>query len=56
MWRHPATQENVKNLKRFGYTFIGPETGPLGRAGDEGEGRLADPQAIAKTLLHAVKK
>lgn len=56
MWNHPATQDNVKRLKGFGYQFIGPEKGPLGRAGDEGEGRLSDPATIAKTVLDALKK
>lgn len=56
MWQHPATQANVKVLKGFGYQFIGPEKGPLGRAGDEGEGRLSDPAVIAKTVLNGLEK
>jgi phosphopantothenoylcysteine decarboxylase/phosphopantothenate--cysteine ligase len=54
MWLHPATRANVKTLKGFGYQFIGPESGPLGRLGDEGVGRMADPQAIASVVLKAV--
>ena len=42
MWRHPATQANVKTLVSYGYQFIGPERGPLGRAGDEGDELGAD--------------
>ena len=29
MWLHPATQDNVKTLKSYGYQFIGPEKGAL---------------------------
>ncbi len=51
MWRHPATQSNVKILTSYGYQFIGPEKGDLGRAGDRGEGRMADPKEIATLIL-----
>jgi len=51
MWLHPATQANVKSLKEYGYQFIGPEKGNLGRAGDVGEGRMSEPQAIAQQVL-----
>lgn len=53
MWFHPATQENVKRLKSYGYHFVGPEKGPLAR-GDSGWGRLAEiPKIIsaAKKIL-----
>src|SRR5690348_2499430 len=36
MWRNPATQANAKTLQGYGYRFIGPERGALGRVGDEG--------------------
>src|SRR5262249_38086996 len=51
MWLHRATQANVKTLKSYGYRFIGPEKGPLGRIGDSGMGRMADPQTIAAQVL-----
>jgi len=46
MWRHPATQANVATLKSYGYQFIGPVNGVLGRVGDTGEGRMEDPEKI----------
>jgi phosphopantothenoylcysteine decarboxylase/phosphopantothenate--cysteine ligase len=46
MWRHPATQANVEVLRRRGVAFVGPEAGWLA-CGWEGEGRMADPAAIA---------
>jgi phosphopantothenoylcysteine decarboxylase/phosphopantothenate--cysteine ligase len=55
MWRHPATQANVERLRERGVRFVGPEAGFLA-CGWEGEGRMADPAAIAaeaETLLAA---
>lgn len=54
MWLHPATQANVKTLKRYGYQFIGPERGPLGRVGDQGVGRMSEPEKIAQTVLKTI--
>jgi len=51
MWLHPATQANVKTLQSYGYQFIGPEKGDLGRTGDTGMGRMSDPQTIVAQLL-----
>jgi phosphopantothenoylcysteine decarboxylase/phosphopantothenate--cysteine ligase len=53
MWLHPATRANVKTLQSYGYRFIGPEKGALGRAGDSGAGRLSDPSAIVQQVLRA---
>lgn len=46
MWRHAATQENVATLRRRGIHFVGPDSGWLA-CGWEGEGRMAEPAAIA---------
>ena len=46
MWRHPATQTNVERLRERGVRQVGPEPGPLA-CGWEGEGRMAEPAAIA---------
>ncbi len=51
MWLHPATQANVKTLAGYGYEFIGPEKGDLGRAKDVGQGRMSAPQTIADLVL-----
>jgi phosphopantothenoylcysteine synthetase/decarboxylase len=51
MWLHPATQENVKILRKRGVEFIGPEKGPLA-CGYEGIGRLWD---VAKIVDKAQK-
>jgi phosphopantothenoylcysteine synthetase/decarboxylase len=50
MWRHPATQENVKILKKRGAEFIGPDEGLLA-CGYEGIGRLWPVEKIAERAL-----
>jgi phosphopantothenoylcysteine decarboxylase len=46
MWEHPATKENVAQLKSRGVEFIGPEEGMLA-CGYEGIGRLWKVDDIA---------
>jgi len=41
MWQNPITQNNVNTLKRFGYHFIGPETGRMAE-NTFGPGRLSE--------------
>ena len=50
MWRHPATQANVKILKSRGAKFIGPDEGLLS-CGYEGIGRLWPVEKIAARVL-----
>ena len=49
MWEHPATQENVKALKKRGVGFIGPEDGILA-CGYEGVGRLWPVEEIVEEI------
>ena len=49
MWEHPATQRNIATLIADGYTIVGPDVGALA-GGDEGVGRLADPDEIAESV------
>jgi len=46
MWNHPATRANVATLRERGVRLVGPEAGALA-CGWEGEGRMAEPEAIA---------
>ena len=45
MWIHPQTQDNVRRLRERGIEFVDPAGGYLA-CGDEGLGRLADPNLI----------
>jgi phosphopantothenoylcysteine decarboxylase/phosphopantothenate--cysteine ligase len=51
MWRHPATQDNLRLLKRRGAIIVNPESGPLA-CGWTGAGRLA----ALETIMAAVEK
>jgi len=45
MWSHPATRRNAASLVERGAVLVGPSEGPLA-AGDEGVGRMAEPEEI----------
>lgn len=49
MWRHPATQANLKTLRGRGHTVVEPEEGYLA-CGMVGPGRLAQPETIARAV------
>lgn len=53
MWANPATERNVAVLRERGTTFVGPVEGPLA-AGDEGMGRMAEPDDIAAAVARVV--
>lgn len=53
MYRHPATQQNLKSLvstshqpPATGLTILGPATGPLAHGEGEGPGRMVEPEEI----------
>jgi phosphopantothenoylcysteine decarboxylase / phosphopantothenate---cysteine ligase len=47
MFRHPTVRRNIEILQDRGVTVIDPDSGLLA-CGDEGEGRMPDPAAIAR--------
>jgi len=49
MWSHPATQENLNNLRARGVHIVDPEEGYLA-CGMTGAGRLAPTEAIAQKV------
>ena len=53
MWKHPATQRNITQLRSDGHELVGPVDGALA-GGDSGMGRMAEPEEIleaSKALL-----
>jgi phosphopantothenoylcysteine decarboxylase/phosphopantothenate--cysteine ligase len=50
MWRHPATQRNLRTLQADGARFIGPDEGAMA-CGEFGPGRMAEPQAIFERVM-----
>lgn len=55
MLDQPAIRKNLETLRAYGYTIVDPETGPLA-GGDEGPGRLADPDVIADAVFQTFPK
>ncbi|WP_456402894.1 bifunctional phosphopantothenoylcysteine decarboxylase/phosphopantothenate--cysteine ligase CoaBC [Persephonella sp.] len=53
MYENPATVENIKILKERGHIFVEPEEGILA-CGEEGKGRLAEPESIVTAVMHSV--
>ena len=53
MWANGATQRNVVSLTERGATMVGPVEGPLA-AGDEGMGRMAEPEEIAEAVARVL--
>jgi len=53
MWTNPATASNVRTLVERGAVVVGPEEGPLA-AGDEGRGRMAEPEDILRAAREAL--
>jgi phosphopantothenoylcysteine decarboxylase/phosphopantothenate--cysteine ligase len=49
MWKHPATQTNIKKLEGFGNLVVPVESGELA-SGLNGEGRMAEPENIITFL------
>ena len=49
MWEHTAVRDNVAVLRRRGVRVVEPERGHLA-GGDEGAGRLADPNVIVAAV------
>ena len=55
MWIHKATQKNVRNLKDYGYLFLGPEKGEMA-CGEYGDGKMSSPKQIFSYLENYFNK
>ncbi len=51
MWNHKSTQSHLKNLKSYGYEFIGPIIGDMA-CGEYGEGKMSEPIDIYKRIYN----
>ena len=54
MWKHPATQANIRLLKERGATVVEPAYG-YQACGEYGEGRLADPGKICAAVCEILR-
>jgi phosphopantothenoylcysteine decarboxylase/phosphopantothenate--cysteine ligase len=55
MWEQPSVQENLATLRRRGVLVMEPDSGVLA-GGDEGAGRLPEPEAIAALVEQLLAK
>ena len=55
MWHHPATRENLEKLRRRGVFVVEPGVG-YQACGEEGEGRLAEPDEIVRQVLRVLSR
>lgn len=55
MWRHSATQRNLRQLRQDGVHIIDPDQGEMA-CGTFGPGRLSDPEQIVTAALELMKK
>ncbi len=55
MWEHAATQNNVEILKERGTIVLDPASGDLA-CGEEGVGRMMEPERIVAEALQLLKK
>ena len=49
MWNHPATQRNLRVLRKDGVRFVGPNEGEMA-CGEFGPGRMAEPDQIVAAI------
>jgi phosphopantothenoylcysteine decarboxylase/phosphopantothenate--cysteine ligase len=54
MYRHPVTRGSLAQLREMGCTIVEPGSGALA-CGEVGEGRLAEPDALAEAVLQAAR-
>lgn len=55
MWKHPATQHNIHQLKLYGNNVISVNNGELA-SGLVGEGRMAEPEQLVQYLKEVLTK
>lgn len=53
MYENPVTQDNMKRLRQYGWTFVEPEVGRLA-CGDVGKGKFPREELILEAALRAV--
>ncbi len=53
MYRSPSVEKNIKELKKNGVVFIGPDSGSLA-CGEEGPGRMVDVSVIVEAAISAL--
>lgn len=53
MYENPASHDNLKKIREYGYTVIEPNEGLLA-CGDEGKGKMPEPSELLEHVLYAL--
>ena len=53
MYENPATQDNLKKLKEYGFEILEPAEGLLA-CGDEGKGRMPEPNELLRHVMYEI--
>ncbi|MCD8021843.1 MAG: bifunctional phosphopantothenoylcysteine decarboxylase/phosphopantothenate--cysteine ligase CoaBC, partial [Lachnospiraceae bacterium] len=55
MYENPVTQDNLRQLEKYGWTVFEPASGHLA-CGDEGKGKFPDEHLIVEHVLNAIAR
>ncbi|HUQ48753.1 MAG TPA: bifunctional phosphopantothenoylcysteine decarboxylase/phosphopantothenate--cysteine ligase CoaBC [Gemmatimonadaceae bacterium] len=50
MWANAQTKQNVRQLRKLGYTVLDPDDGPLAVGEGSGPGRMPEPEAVVAEI------
>ena len=50
MWKNPAVQANIKKIKSYGHSILGPASGSQA-CGDDGPGRMIEPNEVFEYII-----
>jgi len=50
MWANAQTKQNIRQLRKLGYTVLDPDEGPLAVGEGSGPGRMPEPEAIVAEI------
>ncbi len=56
MWANAQTRQNVRRLRKLGYTVLDPDEGPLAVGEGSGPGRMPEPETILAQIGRALEK
>jgi phosphopantothenoylcysteine decarboxylase/phosphopantothenate--cysteine ligase len=55
MWANAQTKQNVRQLRKLGYTVLDPDEGPLAVGEGSGPGRMPEPEAIVAEIARMLE-
>lgn len=56
MWANAQTRQNVRQLRKLGYSVLDPDEGPLAAGEGSGPGRMPEPESIVAEISRMLEK